>query len=255
MLRPLRVLRDDAEGLDAEGLFRFDFADDSGGSKKKKKKKPRKKRSKRPPGQLQDPDHSAEPAPAKRYDSDGSEEEEVPIPAASRDKSPQADDGPVELVAEIAELSLESGPAPDSTDQLEASEAFAGPLEGSISSTKKKRNRKKTKEKVGAVPLSNEDDDALLNEAIAQIRRAQADISAAAEIVRIEDPSLRFRSHRDPELSDSEAKMRRFGRGKNLSAIGPPRKRREGGAWLTPPDTRSETSTLLHSSPFTFGFS
>ena len=257
MLRPLRVVRNDAEGLDAEGVFRFKFAEESVEEKKRRPKK--KKKPKKPPSppDLRDPGISTKPALAEGSNSEDPDDEAVTANDASPACQSLDDTSQEELTAEIAGLSLKDCQATDSSIQEESPGQPVELQEKSMPSTKEKKNRRKSKAKGTSLLINDghdDDDEALLDEAIAQIRQAQADAAAVYQ-TRVDDTSVRFRSHRDPELSEAEARVMRFGRGRNLSAIGPPRKRREGGSWLQPSDSKTDTSTLLHSSPFTFGFS
>ena len=79
--------------------------------------------------------------------------------------------------------------------------------------------------------------------------------------------SFSFKSHRDPELSEEQRSLFRFGNGKNLVAIGPP-KHKGDPLWKlpTPPGLQISSDTglgvhpgstpqpLSHCSPFSFGF-
>lgn len=79
--------------------------------------------------------------------------------------------------------------------------------------------------------------------------------------------SFSFKSHRDPELSEEQRSLFRFGNGKNLVAIGPP-KHKGDPLWKLPPPPgfgtpsdvglgvhpSSTPQPLSHCSPFSFGF-
>ena len=64
----------------------------------------------------------------------------------------------------------------------------------------------------------------------------------------------RFLSSSDPELSQEEVNMRKYGKGKNISMIG---YRKKNKGWLKENNTehfQDTTSSSQHMSPFSFGF-
>jgi hypothetical protein len=129
-----------------------------------------------------------------------------------------------------------------------------------IASASSKKNKKKNKKK--GVTSSNDppseaqldDDEAFLAAMMEEVRLQEAAVAKEQQkIAKLQSASdlIRFKSRNDPELSVEEARLRRFGNGVNLSAIGPIRRKKEGGMF----SSEEEKATVLHSSPFTFGFS
>ena len=127
-------------------------------------------------------------------------------------------------------------------------------------STSKGKTRRKKKKKSSAVLPSQDTDggeeeedeeERLLAAAMAEVRLQEkqrreeeeakylADCLLEAERNKHLPAQFHFRSPNDPELGEAEARLRKYGQGKNLTAIGPERKK-------LPPST--------HSSPFSFGF-
>lgn len=146
-----------------------------------------------------------------------------------------------------------------------------------ISRTKKSKKAKKSKKDV-----KEDDDDALLNEAIAQANAARALLASTQKSslksqqsnskrpLYMKDSlhnkapidssnaavdSFRFLSPKDPEITQEQRDKLKFGNAKNLVAIGPPRVR--DNHWL---DTHSRDPNLKNDetadfvSPFSFGF-
>ena len=251
MLRSLQAVRRDAQGLDETGVFRFQFAEDSA----EKKTKKRRNKTKRRPSQIEagDQDDGSSPVIETRgvLSAEGpNEESRCDELALGLDGLSLETDGVAAAPDELAERTSTLNQREDSVADGET------PLSTSGLPTKKKRAKRKGKKRA-EVASDSKDDDMLLEEAIAQVRETQTRVLPLPEEdpIHVPDPSVRFKSHRDPEVSDSEARLRRFGRGRNLSAIGPPRRKREEGVWLPPPEKGDRPSAILHSSPFTFGFS
>ena len=152
---------------------------------------------------------------------------------------------------------------------------------------KKKKKKKKTKAKTGKSVTSDEDDDidSLVRE-INLLTASDTVISTPAttkipisgkiqSINSIGTPNKKndtsstfsFKSHKDPELSEEQRALFRFGNGKNLVAIGPPKQKARDSVWRLPPppglkipsemntiDTQIKSEPQSHCSPFSFGF-
>ena len=155
--------------------------------------------------------------------------------------------------------------------------------------TKKKKKKKKTKAKTGKSVTSDEDDDidSLVRE-INLLTASEPTISTVTPSVPISgkvqninsintpnkknetNSTFSFKSHKDPELSEEQRALFRFGNGKNLVAIGPPKHKARDSIWRLPPppgfklpveinnttNTNSQVKTVpqSHCSPFSFGF-
>ena len=153
--------------------------------------------------------------------------------------------------------------------------------------TKKKKKKKKTKAKTGKAAISDEEDD--IDSLVREINLLTAsDTIAPTSLIAnipisgkiqsmnsINTPNKKnetsstfsFKSHKDPELSEEQRALFRFGNGKNLVAIGPPKQKARDSIWRLPPppglkipseinnsinQTKSEPQS--HCSPFSFGF-
>lgn len=158
---------------------------------------------------------------------------------------------------------------------------------------KKKKKRIKKKSQKSAIEVEDEDmiflaqEIALLATAqSAQIKPANSGIKISNKSPSNDDTakdkktSFSFKSHKDPELSEDQRSLNRFGNGKNLVAIGPPKHKGDDPIWKLPPppglkrlddiedrflDESGVRNTnengdkiiapiLSHCSPFSFGF-
>ena len=155
--------------------------------------------------------------------------------------------------------------------------------------TKKKKKKKKTKAKTGKSVTSDEDDDIdslvreinLLTATESTISTVTPSIPISGKVQNINsintpnkknetNSTFSFKSHKDPELSEEQRALFRFGNGKNLVAIGPPKHKARDSIWRLPPppgfklpaeiNTPTSTNTQVktvpqsHCSPFSFGF-
>ena len=153
--------------------------------------------------------------------------------------------------------------------------------------TKKKKKKKKTKAKTGKSVTSDEDDDIdslvreinLLTASESTISTPTPSIPISRKIENINsintpnrknetNSTFSFKSHKDPELSEEQRALFRFGNGKNLVAIGPPKHKARDSIWRLPPppgfkipaeindttNTQIKTVPQSHCSPFSFGF-
>ena len=155
--------------------------------------------------------------------------------------------------------------------------------------TKKKKKKKKTKAKTGKSVTSDEDDDIdslvreinLLTATESTISTVTPSIPISGKVQNINssntpikknetNSTFSFKSHKDPELSEEQRALFRFGNGKNLVAIGPPKHKARDSIWRLPPppgfklpveinnttNTNSQVKTVpqSHCSPFSFGF-
>lgn len=168
----------------------------------------------------------------------------------------------------------------------------------SISKSKSKENG--TQKGIKPIPLSSssptksgitaagakkviDDDDRFLEEMIKIAQKEQIALSNKEKATSLKSGGKstgpRFLTNKDPELSEDQMKLRKFGKGKNLSVIGPTKRR--DVSWLLnrsengsnanlfhdtinkvelPSSSIStaglsiESSPNLHSSPFSFGF-
>jgi hypothetical protein len=156
-----------------------------------------------------------------------------------------------------------------------------------IGATKKKKKKKKTKAKTGKAAISDEEDD--IDSLVREINLLTASdtiaptlsitnipISGKIQSVNsINTPNKKnetsstfsFKSHKDPELSEEQRALFRFGNGKNLVAIGPPKQKARDSIWRLPPppglkipseiensNNQIKSEPQSHCSPFSFGF-
>jgi hypothetical protein len=257
-------------------LFKFSFAADIEKEKKKIKKKKKKSQSSRVDvDETVSVIHSA-------VDCDNDEEQvedcvktESAPDAAAVSSLPKAAPDVNKSITTSAQVQLSK---PTSADSKSKPELIKLKKEkGTLSNNPPSSPPKSKKTASKGAPVDEED--RFLDEMIklAQqeknviAKQRKADLKAGT----VSGPGPRFQSHKDPELSEEEMKTRKFGKGKNLSVIGPP-KRKDSG-WLANrclgggvgvsesrdsflstshgphPQTQS-TARDLHSSPFTFGF-
>lgn len=121
----------------------------------------------------------------------------------------------------------------------------------------------------------NDYDDELLESMIASVRVEEEAMVHKANLLQCNNNSsrcFRFLSSADPELNDVEMKLRKYGNGRNLSVIGPTKKKNE--SWMNsskealnsiPPvyhdnvkcdrnSSETESTCSSYVSPFSFGF-
>ena len=153
--------------------------------------------------------------------------------------------------------------------------------------TKKKKKKKKKEAKAGKSIASDEDDDIdslvreinlLTSSEMTNPTPATSTIPISGKIQstnsinipnRKNDTSstFTFKSHKDPELSEEQRALFRFGNGKNLVAIGPPKQKARDSIWRLPPppglripaemntiNNQIKSEPQSHCSPFSFGF-
>lgn len=128
--------------------------------------------------------------------------------------------------------------------------------------SKKPAKKKKVKKKSQTATAYQEDIDSFLDKEIQNNKiKSQSQMSTYSHAVKntSSDDKLRFLSPKDPEITQSQKDLLKFGNAKNLVAIGPPKIRSSRDKWL---GNNGETSTLAISSdeivssnsPFSFGF-
>jgi hypothetical protein len=153
--------------------------------------------------------------------------------------------------------------------------------------TKKKKKKKKTKAKTGKAAISDEEDD--IDSLVREINLLTASDTIAPTSLIANIPisgkiqsmnstntpnkknetssTFSFKSHKDPELSEEQRALFRFGNGKNLVAIGPPKQKARDSIWRLPPppglkipseinnsNNQTKSEPQSHCSPFSFGF-
>lgn len=230
-----------------EATFRFNFVDET--TKKKKKKKSK--------GSLNKEENIKE---------DLLPEEEVikkvvPIQQGTSQIELQSTHQEPSQMPQLHQITVVVEP------ELPAPVVLSAPIEilSEAKSNSKIKPKKKKKLKDSATKPADDDDDfldAMIQEAkFAEEELAKTAALEAKEKAKKDPSSIRFKSHKDPELSEAEARVRRFGNGVNLTAIGPPRRRSN---WLPTSALDagnggsicdvSEMEGPLHTSPFSFGF-
>jgi len=102
-----------------------------------------------------------------------------------------------------------------------------------------------TKKSISSIPSSPR----LSNTATATVTNPVGSTTTASSVFHsLHSEVPHFFRHKDPELDAKQQLKAKFGDGKNLVAIGPPKVR--GSSWLS----KDQQSPVFHDSPFSFGF-
>lgn len=184
----------------------------------------------------------------------------------------------------VAREPITDVPAEDASEAIATSTACGTDLN---EATKKKKKKKKTKAKAGKAAISDEEDD--IDSLVREINllTASGTIVPTSSITNIPisgkiqsmnnintpnkknetSSTFSFKSHKDPELSEEQRALFRFGNGKNLVAIGPPKQKARDSIWRLPPppglkipseinnsNDQIKSEPQSHCSPFSFGF-
>lgn len=264
------------EKIDDKKSFSFDFSldlmsgieDESGTAKKRNRSKSKKKKTK---------DGTVDVISVDLADDLFVNDEAVStVSVCTRVSEPANDLIARELIADIA--------VEDASQDITTSAACGTDLN---EATKKKKKKKKTKAKTGKAAISDEEDD--IDSLVREINLLTAsDTIAPTSLIEnipisgkiqsmnsINTPNKKneisstfsFKSHKDPELSEEQRALFRFGNGKNLVAIGPPKQKARDSIWRLPPppglkipseinnsNNQTKSEPQSHCSPFSFGF-
>lgn len=194
--------------------------------KKKRKKKKKKKKS----------GHEE----ANNVDADGSSSEEE---ALGLEQSLPLQ--PPQKPRPNHEPSVASVPPPSVRQDAAAAPALAlAPAPNSQGTTKPKKAKAKQKRKQAAKAIDDDDDD----EGWFDPQTQAVPVSRPTGQLREKAPFFRT-ARLDPALDAASAQKLRFGDGRNMVAIGPPKVKNAN--WVN----AEEPGARLHSSPFSFGFS
>jgi hypothetical protein len=266
------------EKIDDKKSFSFDFSldlmsgiedNESGAAKKRNRSKSKKKKTK---------DGTVDAISADLADDKFVNDEAVSTISVNARVSEPANDLPArELITDVT--------VKDTSEATSTSTACGTDLDEAIK--KKKKKKKKTKAKTGKAAISDEEDD--IDSLVREINLLTASdtIAPTSSITNIpisgkiqsmnsiNTPNKKnetistfsFKSHKDPELSEEQRALFRFGNGKNLVAIGPPKQKARDSIWRLPPppglkipseidnsNNQTKSEPQSHCSPFSFGF-
>lgn len=255
---------------ESETLFRFNFVEESIKTTKKKKKKKKKTKS----SKIEESDT------VDGFEVDNEEcsddDSEVGVNVSTSDSALNIKQNMVCAVESIQqqESSIDSEFETKSKSVLDIPAACAVSVESTIDEksnksqdkTKTKKKKKKNEASNTKTMMDENDDDLYLASIIAEVKSIEQEMQkkeVEESRERAKSSKLRFFSHKDPELSDLEARRRKYGKGLNLTAIGPVRRKKDLESWVVSGesckakdvDSRSTSDAPSTTSPFSFGFS